>query len=114
MQSGDQMLKRDVINIALVPPLDRPAKGEFGWSLAKADSPLTLDDLAVLLPRVAIHWVKMPVWYGESQDERGDIVDCDHLVSEKQGAGVGRTPQQAGTDLRRQPALLPHMSPDSL
>ncbi len=72
MQTSRGLLDQRVVNIALVPPLERPPKGEFGWSLAGDDVPLSLDDLATLLPRVAVNWVKMPVWYSESDARRGD------------------------------------------
>lgn len=61
-----------IVNIALVPPLERPTKGEFGWSLAGDAVPMGLDELGELLPLVAVNWVKMPVWYNETEPERGD------------------------------------------
>ena len=74
MQTLRGMLKEDVVNIAVVPPLDRARQGEFGWSLAGDEIPIGFDDLATLLPRVAINWVKLPVWYGEAQSDRGDQI----------------------------------------
>jgi hypothetical protein len=72
MQTSRGMLDQRVVNIALAPPLERPPGGEFGWSLAGDDIPMSVDELATLLPRVAVNWVKMPVWYGESDAQRGD------------------------------------------
>jgi hypothetical protein len=72
MQNSRGMFDRRVINIALVPPLGRPERGEFGWSLAGDELPLNLDDLSQLLPMTSVNWVKMPVWYGESESQRGD------------------------------------------
>lgn len=72
MQTSRGLLDQRLVNIALAPPLERHPKGEFGWSLTGDEVPLSLDDLAVLLPRVAVNWVKMPVWYGESDATRGD------------------------------------------
>jgi hypothetical protein len=90
MQTTKGMLKRDVINVALVPPLTRPQKGEFGWSLASSELPMSLDDLATLLPRVAVHWVKMPVWYGESEETRGEqLVEFTEQISAKDIEVVG-------------------------
>lgn len=83
MQTGRGMLKRDVINVALVPPLVRPPKGEFGWSLSSAELPMSLDALAKLLPRTAVHWVKMPVWYSEADQTRGEelVVFSEQLAA---------------------------------
>ncbi|RIK77311.1 MAG: hypothetical protein DCC67_12820, partial [Planctomycetota bacterium] len=72
METAEGRLKRDVINIALAPPPEPAARGEFGWSLAGDEIPMPLDELAKLLPRVAIHWVKLPVWYSSQHPEQGD------------------------------------------
>ena len=107
MRNDQRVLKKDVINVALVSPLARPAKGEFGWSLPSADLPVTLDDLAALLPRVAVHWVKMPVWYGENDSARGNaLVEFTEQLAAKDVEVVGvldRPP--AGSELaKRLPA----------
>ena len=72
MQTARGTLKDHVISIAVVPPLDQTNRGEFGWSLAGDDIPLSFENLQNLLPRVAVSWVKLPVWYGEAEPERGD------------------------------------------
>ena len=72
MQTMQGTLKEDVISIAVVPPIEQHSQGEFGWSLARGKTPLSLDQLAELLPRVGVSWVKMPVWYGLSDSKRGD------------------------------------------
>jgi hypothetical protein len=84
METAEGRLKQDIINIALAPPLSRAAKGEFGWSLAGDDIPMAFDDLAKLLPRVAVHWVKLPVWYSQAEAGRGDdfVVFAEKLAAE--------------------------------
>jgi hypothetical protein len=84
METAEGRLKRDVINIALAPPLDRSQRGVFGWSLAGDDIPLGFDDLAKLLPRVAVHWVKLPVWYSQAERWRGDefVLLAERLAAE--------------------------------
>lgn len=72
MQTVRGTLKDHVISIAVVPPLDDNNRGEFGWSLAGDEIPLSFENLQDLLPRVAVSWVKLPVWYGEKEPERGD------------------------------------------
>ncbi|MCA9232414.1 MAG: hypothetical protein KDA57_17325 [Planctomycetales bacterium] len=72
MQTSRGTLKKNVISIAVVPPIKHHSRGEFGWSLAGDDLPLSLDHLAELLPRVGINWVKLPVWYGTTEPQRGD------------------------------------------
>lgn len=72
MATDQGLLKQDVINIVVAPPLARPEGGEFGWSLAGDEIPLKFDDLAKLLPQAAINWVKLPVWYDPADARRGD------------------------------------------
>jgi len=72
MQTKQGTLKKDVISIAVVPPIEQHSRGEFGWSLAGDETPLTLDQLVQILPRVGVSWVKLPVWYGLSEANRGD------------------------------------------
>jgi hypothetical protein len=84
METAEGRLKRDVINIALAPPLPRPPKGEFGWSLAGDDIPMEFNDLAKLLPLVGVHWVKLPVWYSQADAGRGDdfVLLAEKLAAE--------------------------------
>jgi hypothetical protein len=72
MKTAAGLLNRKVISIAVVPPLERPPRGEFGWSLAGDELPLSFEHLRSLLPRVSVNWVKLPVWYGPSETSRGD------------------------------------------
>ena len=72
MQTARGTLKESIISIAVVPPIAKHSQGEFGWSLAGDETPLSLDNLAELLPRVGVSWVKLPVWYGLSEPQRGD------------------------------------------
>ena len=72
MQTARGTLKEQTIPIAVVPPIETSSHGEFGWSLTSDHIPLSYDQLERLLPRVAIHWIKLPVWYGNSEPERGE------------------------------------------
>ncbi len=67
-------LDKRVITLAVLPKLPRPAHGEFGWTLPVADKPLSFDVLADLLPKVGVHWVKMPVWYRIDDRARGEEI----------------------------------------
>ncbi|MBX3424798.1 MAG: hypothetical protein KF688_03875 [Pirellulales bacterium] len=84
MSTARGLLKKDVVSIAVVPPLERPQHGEFGWSLAGDDIPLSFGELGDLLPRVAVHWVKLPVWYGPTEKARGDelVVFAEQLSAQ--------------------------------
>lgn len=84
METAEGLLKREVVNLALAPPLPRTPQGEFGWSLAGDELPLDLDELAELLPRVGVHWVKLPVWYSAADARRGDdfIVLAERLAAQ--------------------------------
>jgi hypothetical protein len=69
---ADRQLDSHEVWLAVVPPLEMPPYGEFGWSLPKGDSPLKLDQLSQLLPQIGINWVKLPAWYDTSNPRRGD------------------------------------------
>lgn len=72
MKTARGTLKDHMISIAVVPPMQTAARGEFGWSLAGDDIPLSFEQLSKLLPKTGVSWVKLPVWYGESESERGE------------------------------------------
>jgi len=59
-------------SLAVVQPLKQGRFGEFGWSLPRGDSWLSLKALDSLLGRVGIHWVKFPLWYSDQQPGRAD------------------------------------------
>lgn len=60
------------ITLAVLRPLAKPSQGEFGWTLPAGEKPLDFDALLELLPETGIHWLKVPVWYGEQDSKRGD------------------------------------------
>jgi hypothetical protein len=60
------------IYLTVLPPLEMPTRGEFGWSLPEGDRTLSLDNLSRLLPQVGINWVKFPAWYDARDSRRGD------------------------------------------
>ena len=72
METARGTLKKQSISIAVVPPIESSSHGEFGWSLADDEIPLDFEQLENLLPRVAVNWLKLPVWYGETEPERGE------------------------------------------
>jgi hypothetical protein len=65
-------LEFQTITLAVMPPLDGPRGGEFGWTLPAADRPLSFEQLTQLLPRLGISWVKLPVWFSLEDTTRGD------------------------------------------
>ncbi len=65
-------LDEQEVSIAVVPPIKTATRGEFGWSLAGDEIPLNFEQLNRLLPRTGVSWVKLPVWYGASEIERGE------------------------------------------
>ena len=90
MRTAQGMMNRHMISIAVVPPLQKAAQGEFGWSLTNRSIPLSFDQLTELLPLVAIHWVKLPVWYDTSQPKLGDeLVAITERLSAKDIEVVG-------------------------
>lgn len=83
MRTKRGTLEERVISLAVVPPINEKVHGEFGWSLAGDDVPLTFDQLEELLPRVGLNWVKLPVWYGETESHRGEqlVVFAERLAA---------------------------------
>jgi hypothetical protein len=70
----ERKMDRRVIWLAVVPRLEMPPKGDFGWTLPDGDQPLSFQQLAGLLPNVGINWVKVPAWYDVTMPRRGDDI----------------------------------------
>ena len=83
MRTKRGKLEERKISLAVVPPIKESAHGEFGWSLAGDDNPLSFQQLEELLPRVGVSWIKLPVWYGESESEKGEqlVVFAERLAA---------------------------------
>ncbi len=83
MRTKRGTLEQRQISLAVVPPIKEKAHGEFGWSLAGDDNPLSFEQLEELLPRVGVSWIKLPVWYGESEAEKGEqlVVFAERLAA---------------------------------
>src|SRR5690606_38551961 len=60
------------ITLVVLPELPPSRTGEFGWTLPRADDPLSFDLLVTLRRRVEIHWVNPPVWFPADKPLRGD------------------------------------------
>ncbi|MEO0528979.1 MAG: hypothetical protein AAF266_00230 [Planctomycetota bacterium] len=74
-QTGLPIGEARAITLAVVRPgLETSERGEFGWTLPKADEPLSFPILQELLPRVGVRLVKLPVWFPEGDEERGDTL----------------------------------------
>ena len=69
---ADRQLASRTIYLAVVPPLEMPRRGEFGWTLPHGEGPLSFQDLSRLLPQVGINWLKVPVWFDADDPRRGD------------------------------------------
>lgn len=61
-----------VVDLVVVPKLDKPQQGEFGWTLPSDNEQLSFQELSKLLPLVGINWVKVPVWFDAADQHRGD------------------------------------------
>lgn len=71
--TGEPVGERRSITLAVVRPgLDTSESGEFGWTLPRADRPLSFPVLQELLPRVGVRLVKLPVWFPVGDEERGE------------------------------------------
>ena len=65
-------LESQTITLAVLPSLDGPRGGEFGWTLPDADQPLSFEQLTRLLPQIGVSWVKLPVWFAPDDAARGE------------------------------------------
>ena len=72
MRSPQGLMHEREVTMAVIRPLGKPVRGEFGWTIPNGDDPLSLDQLLGLLPHVGINWLKFPVWYGEDDEARGE------------------------------------------
>lgn len=72
--TGKLIDKRKVTLAVIPPPTIDQASGEFGWTLPKADDPLSFDMLEQVLPLVGVNYVKLPVWFPVEQLERGEEI----------------------------------------
>ena len=83
MRTKRGTLQKRNISLAVVPPLKKRTHGEFGWSLAGDAIPLSFEQLEELLPIVGVNWLKLPVWYGETEAERGEklVVFAERLAA---------------------------------
>ena len=58
--------------LVIIEANENPPRGEFGWTLANGDRPLSLSALEKLLPHVGINWVKLPMWVSDAESRRLD------------------------------------------
>jgi hypothetical protein len=116
------------IDLVVVPPLTMPRHGEFGWTLADGDHPLSFQELSRLLPQVGINWVKVPVWFDAADPRRGDelirfvellgasnidvvgIIDRPPSTTELSGR-LGHEPTAAEVLSQDTPTWLPSLEP---
>jgi len=61
-----------LVNLVVLDQLPRSNAGEFGWTLPRGDAVVPLRTLNHLLPEAGIHWVKLPMWYEDSDKLRGE------------------------------------------
>jgi hypothetical protein len=73
MRSQDGVEHLRHVSLVVIDSAERRPWGEFGWTLARGETPLTMDQLVELLPHTGIHWAKFPLW---QSTEKGDPVDA--------------------------------------
>jgi hypothetical protein len=72
MPGREGVVDQRALSLAIVPAAAIPSAGEFGWTLADGENPLTLGELAELLGKAGVNWVKFPVWVGNQEANRLD------------------------------------------
>ena len=58
------------LSLAVISPVKRTQRGEFGWTLSKGESSLPLAALVQLTAQAGINWVKFPLWYDDRDQSR--------------------------------------------
>ena len=104
------------VDLVVVPPLEMPRQGEFGWTLPDGDRPLSFQELSRLLPQVGINWAKVPVWFDVSEPRRGDeLIRFVELLGASNIDVVGivdRPPSKPGTTVPRDMTIADVLSQD--
>ncbi len=72
MPGREGVVDERALSLAVVPAAAIPAAGEFGWTLPDGENPLTLGELAELLGKAGVNWVKFPCWLGNQETSRID------------------------------------------
>ena len=67
MRSGERQILHRELSLAVIVPRAGSPGGEFGWSLPRGADPLPLPELADLVSKVGISWVKYPLWLSEEE-----------------------------------------------
>jgi hypothetical protein len=118
-KGADEQLGSQTLDLVVVPPLDMPRHGEFGWTLPDGDQPLAFPDLCQLLSRAGINWVKCPVWFDPNDSRRGDeLIRFVDLLGASNIDVVGIIdhppgPETAGLRIPRDAAIADVLSPES-
>lgn len=90
MRSGERQILDRELSLAVIVPRAGAAGGEFGWSLSKGADPLPLPELADLVSKVGISWVKYPLWLGEQElSKNHELVRFVERLSSQQIEIVG-------------------------
>lgn len=105
--------------LAIVPPLDMPKQGEFGWTLPHGNRPLAYQEMSNLLAQAGVNWVKVPAWFDANDRQQGDeLIRFVELLGASHIDVVGvidRPP--AGTELANRlgaaAAIADVLSPDA-
>ncbi|MCI0491966.1 MAG: hypothetical protein L0Z07_03400 [Planctomycetes bacterium] len=72
-QSDDEReLDSRTVWLAVVPPLDMPRQGDFGWTLGEGDHLRDYQAMARLLRIAGVSWAKVPLWFEANDSERGN------------------------------------------
>ncbi|HKD36880.1 MAG TPA: hypothetical protein VKB78_08760, partial [Pirellulales bacterium] len=72
MPGREGVVDQRTLSLAVVPDTPIPSSGEFGWTLPDGEKPLTLGELAELLGKSGVNWVKFPCWIGSQEASRID------------------------------------------
>ena len=72
MQGGTGVVHQRRVPVALVRKEETHVSGEFGWTLPRAERPLSFAALLEIISHAGIHSLKFPVWCGASESSRLD------------------------------------------
>jgi hypothetical protein len=65
MHTGDRLVLRRHLTLAVIPRAPVGLGNEFGWSLPRGEEPLSLAALPPLLAQASVGWIKFPLWFSD-------------------------------------------------
>ena len=73
IHDGERLILERDLSFVVARPFSGAKKGVFGWSVRAIDGPVSLRQLARLSEIAGLHWIKLPVWFGDNLELADEI-----------------------------------------